>query len=616
MRSKLESERLTDGVICLIKSVYIESFGGIKDKQIVFGDGLNVIYGGNEAGKTTVCAFIKAMLYGMDSSRKNDIRSVMRKRYMPADGVRMSGSMDISHYRISRVFGKTAKEDVTSVVDLENGENVTENIGEELLGVGEKAFSDLLFTESYSAKVTSTEELTEKLTKSGSDGGSYQAALKIIDTQRRKIVGKNGIAAYERELSELKNELCGVREIYDEYLQNQNMLNRKKREYSQLCDRKKYLGELIAEIEVSKKHSELSQLNKECERLKCCTESEEQAEKSGKMPTPYAFLTAVKKAERIDGNGIFALMMTLGTAAALTAVLGLLCKTAYFSIAAVLALTAFFTGLRVRKNEKSKSLNRVKTLLERYGVQSAEEYERVYNTEKEQRRQRLLNLNRELAVKESRRADLEKELGGAVADKIGFYNEYDIKNEYSAIDESISGLQRDILVLESKTEYEPQSGEKLQRQIEIKENRKNKMYSDLKCLDLVIETANEAVREYQNDFLPKLSGDASDIFRRITDGRYEKVFVGKNFDLAVGGKKIILDSAYLSNAAFDAAYLSLRLAMQNRIFADRESFLIMDDAFIQYDDERAQRAMEYLKKCKKQVIYFTCQKRFDKNIDL
>ncbi len=610
---------MTDGVICLIKSVYIESFGGIKDKEIIFNDGVNVIYGGNEAGKTTVCAFIKAMLYGMDAGRKSDIRTVARKRYMPADGKCMSGSMDISHYRISRVFGKTAKEDVISITDLNSGEKVSGDISEELPYVGEKAFSDLLFMESYSTKTTVGGEVADRLAESVGDSGSYETALKILDSERKRISGKKGVDTYEREISELKNDLCGVQKSYSEYLQNRALLKEKKRKYSQLCDRKKYLGELAKKFEVLKKYNELLELSKECEELKNCIADEERAEKEETMPTPYEFSVKAKKNGNIVRSGVLAAVM-LAVAAALAATLfGVLCKAFYFAaVSAAAAAALILTVAAVYGNEKSRSAVRVKDLLKSYGVRSAEEYERVYNEKKERRKKELLELNRKFAVKASRVDDLKKELDKAVPDEDlkEFYNEIDIKNEYISITERIAEIQRDILVLESKTEYEPQSGEKLQRQIEIKERQLNKMYRDLECIKLVTDTVNEAVREHQSGFMPKLADEVSEIFSRITKGRYGRVFLSKSFDLSVGGKKLILDSAYLSNAAFDAVYLSLRLAIWKKIFSGKESFLIMDDAFIQYDDERAQAAMEYLKSCNAQIIYFTCQKRFNKNIDL
>ena len=49
----------------IIKRVNIIAFGGLKDKIIDFDNGINVIYGENEAGKSTIQSFIKIWLYGM-----------------------------------------------------------------------------------------------------------------------------------------------------------------------------------------------------------------------------------------------------------------------------------------------------------------------------------------------------------------------------------------------------------------------------------------------------------------------------------------------------------------------------------------------------------------------
>ena len=46
------------------------SFGKLKNKKLVLKDGLNVICAPNESGKSTWCAFIRAMLYGIDTSRR------------------------------------------------------------------------------------------------------------------------------------------------------------------------------------------------------------------------------------------------------------------------------------------------------------------------------------------------------------------------------------------------------------------------------------------------------------------------------------------------------------------------------------------------------------------
>ena len=46
--------------------LHINGFGKIHDRTISFSDGINVIYGKNEAGKTTLHAFLTAMLFGLE----------------------------------------------------------------------------------------------------------------------------------------------------------------------------------------------------------------------------------------------------------------------------------------------------------------------------------------------------------------------------------------------------------------------------------------------------------------------------------------------------------------------------------------------------------------------
>ena len=73
------------------------TFGKFQNESISFHQGLNIIYAPNESGKTTWCAFIMAMLYGIDSSErsKNGILPAKRK-YEPWSGMPMEGRMDLT----------------------------------------------------------------------------------------------------------------------------------------------------------------------------------------------------------------------------------------------------------------------------------------------------------------------------------------------------------------------------------------------------------------------------------------------------------------------------------------------------------------------------------------
>ncbi len=91
-----------------IKELKIDVFGGVRNKQITLSDGLNLLVGENESGKSTVMLFIKFMLYGMPKKGHEDRdRSVNRTEHCAR------GSMTLSHegeeYRIERSYTENGR---------------------------------------------------------------------------------------------------------------------------------------------------------------------------------------------------------------------------------------------------------------------------------------------------------------------------------------------------------------------------------------------------------------------------------------------------------------------------------------------------------------------------
>ena len=76
-----------------IERVEINGFAKIRNLVIAPGSGLNVIYGANEAGKSTVQRFIRALLYGVRIGREPSGLPAAQKRFMPWDGAPYGGSI-------------------------------------------------------------------------------------------------------------------------------------------------------------------------------------------------------------------------------------------------------------------------------------------------------------------------------------------------------------------------------------------------------------------------------------------------------------------------------------------------------------------------------------------
>ncbi|MBD7965506.1 ATP-binding protein [Fictibacillus norfolkensis] len=93
-------------------TLHIYHFGGLKDCKISFEEkGLQILYGENEAGKTTLMDFIKCMFYGFPTKSQN------QRRYEPKDGNRMGGKITIHHqvhgtWTIERVAHSTVTGDL------------------------------------------------------------------------------------------------------------------------------------------------------------------------------------------------------------------------------------------------------------------------------------------------------------------------------------------------------------------------------------------------------------------------------------------------------------------------------------------------------------------------
>ncbi len=122
-----------------IKKIFVESFGKLEKLTLDFSSGLNVIYGENEVGKSSITAFIKFMLYGFSHANKRTVAENDKKHYLSWSSAEASGYMDIEQNgRAYKIVRKTTpKSEEAILYDMDKGErvNVKGEIGEYLLGV-------------------------------------------------------------------------------------------------------------------------------------------------------------------------------------------------------------------------------------------------------------------------------------------------------------------------------------------------------------------------------------------------------------------------------------------------------------------------------------------------
>lgn len=220
-----------------LNKIYISAFGGLKDFTLDFADGLNVIYGNNEDGKSTVAAFIKAMFYGTGRNTKSLADSV-RLKYTPWDNSVMAGRIFFEHqnkkYCLEREFRKSDSTDRITLTDLDSGKTLDtgDNIGQQFFGLSAAAFERSLFIGNgdFIKDDTAAGEINGKLSNiafTGSEDVSLKAIEKNIFDARTKLISKNGRSgSYNEDLQQL-NSLNTRLEKADEDAKLKSLLNEK-----------------------------------------------------------------------------------------------------------------------------------------------------------------------------------------------------------------------------------------------------------------------------------------------------------------------------------------------------------------------------------------------------
>lgn len=260
----------------IIKRVNIIAFGGLKDKVISFDNGINVIYGENEAGKSTIQAFIKIWLYGMSSYKGKDYKQNERLKYMPSTGETISGELYVESknkdYIIRRTFGKSKKEDTCSIIDAITGEEISyiskDEPGKYFFNINRATFINTLFIGQLGVGVRKDkeEEIIDKIANSiGIDDGqvSVDVAIAKLNKYKKSIsnVRKNGcLDVLNEKYSNLLSERYEAYNLSNHNLDNEELL-------INLNLEKKNLNSEINNLDIYKKFLKKTKLKKEFEEI-------------------------------------------------------------------------------------------------------------------------------------------------------------------------------------------------------------------------------------------------------------------------------------------------------------------------------------------------------------
>ena len=589
--------------------LHIDGFGKFHDRTISFNDGINIIYGKNEAGKSTLHTFIRGMLFGIERGRGRAAKNDLYTKYEPWEN---SGTYegwlrlekDGTIYRIERRFRKENKslkiinetkgleEEATPAFVSSLLDGLTETMYNNTISIGQlkSATEDGMVTElkNYIANMNTTGNISLNITKATAflrnQKRSLEAGL-IPEASReftsllaeiRSVEAEIAGPEYENQLAAYQNMRTQVKGLID------NTQTQKKDLDEKLANGKKVLSDNgftdrasvdAMSSDAERLYSEYNTLNGECN----------------------------KKSRKVL-SGLTAVLGIAGLGAA--AALGYFNLTAYLPVcgaAAAAAVIFFIISLFIRQKDK--------------------EYHRLFDNTSSELGALLARHLGDSAVSEDAMNAFRARMGefSKLCDMVA-QSEAEIRKFL----EDLSNLQTKQAGCSEMIEKQQRTQWELEKKLEHLSNYKNKakalkrtlaendrIHDEIVAIDLAQETMADLSSSIRDSFGLYLNKEASQYITGITGGIYDSMSIDENLNVFLNTKAKLVPLENVSSGTMDQVYLALRLAAAKLLQGSGSGFpLIFDDSFTQYDDERLKTALEWLASAYGgQIIIFTCHRR-------
>lgn len=635
-----------------INKIKINSYGKLKEKEIELKDGINIIYGKNESGKSTLLNFIVNSFYGISKNKKGKEYSDVEK-YTPWLGEEFSGKLEYelnnkNKYEIYREFKKkNPKIFNENMEDISKEFNIDKSKGNEFFyeqtKVDEELFLSTVVVGQQEVKLGKQEQniLVQKIANlvgTGDDNVSYKRAIdrinrRLLDeigTQRSREKPINIINKKIEDLEQKKQELEKYEDIKYEIEENKNKLEE---EISDLNNKNNLLKEIKIINEKEKIEKEKIKIKENIkkeniEKIKLIKE------KINKIKNENKNIFEINNEKTKNNKKINNEKNKLNKKIIIVFIFLLIINFLQFIfiknklINYIFLLTVPMTLIYfiISKNKLNKKIKKQKNIDEN-NLKNIEKINLEIN-----------NLNNEINLLEKNNNNLEKEINNLKSNlnlKINLEKEK-IKNKYlnkiekseiinfinlENINYEIEKLQNEInnkkirshtLELDQKN-IEPKLDNLSKIEEELVNN--NEKMSTLNKLNLSFELAKEILaesyEEMRNTVTPKFTQELSKNISEITEKKYSKIMFNDEQGLIVeleSGNYV--PASKLSIGTIDQLYLSLRLSMIDEL-SEENLPIILDEAFAYYDTERLTNILEYLDEKYKthQIILFTCTNR-------
>ena len=621
-----------------IIALHVHSFGKLKNVDLQFQSGVNVLQQANSHGKTTMAGFIRAMLYGFTYTRNKGVTDAVH--FAPWGSTeKFGGSMVVehegAHYRIERFFGATARQETLNITNEKTGSplNWQKQPGEMLLGLTAESYDRSAYYPQEGVELATNENLDSRLANLVQDGAEdYDKVQERLRAYKKNLRYERGMGGeiYELEckkrqleeqlhktqsaerradeidkrLSDIAQERAALALRHSEYSQQLTKLQRTVAQ-AQPTDDEKRIKTHLAELDekLSRISSEFDEDFQHCDNLarEIAEIKEEKTEKK-----QHKLVLAVAAAFIFVGIVLSVLSLMHTVSGSLVYAVGI--PFVVVGIGAIVAEYAvdrkFRRALLDIENKKKNLATQYIQIASKYVFTDGVDYETVKRTLWERfrdyqgdvrERNTLLSVSSKAQATDT--AEIEQDI-------------QNVNNVLSALTQQMSELATETgRLFEERKGLVFNSVEIMDQLLTVEEQHKEALHR-YEVADTVVKLLEQAKDNLSSSYLPRLCARCSQLLQEITQSDFS-VAVDRNFTVSIRENGQTKSMSEFSRGIREITLLCFRIALSELLYDGAIPFVIVDDEFVNFDEDNFVRATTLLKRLSThaQVVYFTCHDR-------
>lgn len=615
----------------------VTAFGKLKNLTVDFSRGLNVLQQSNGFGKTTMSEFIRAMLYGFTYNRTGGATDASHFQPWDSDG-RFGGSLTVEHngkvYRIERSFGATARAEQCRITDDSTGKEQFWQMqpGEYLLGLTSDSYDRSAYFPQEAIALRSNGNLEERLANlvqnSAEDYKKIQDDLRAYKKNLRYERGVGGkIADLENAKTQAERELFEINENKRRKAQMEGRLAQIAATRGELqtklrsnADEKAQLQQRIAQsastdeendarVRLQRVREDLASIPSQFEAdLSQCDGLYRKISSTPEFRTEQ---TTIKRKWLVVVAAVVALLGVVMTILGATATLPVAAGVSVGVVAMIAAVACCFFVKTKKTRQVPMSQERDQLLAQYFAIAGKYVYAENHDLE---------SVNRALwEMNARRRSDMQlcetlEKLVKPQTDVSQLQQELQAcDDEAKRLTDQKEELLKEEISIQQQVEQLRVCSVETEDKILALRNGIDEAKYRYQVADTVVQLLDNAKENLSVSYLPRLCKRTTELLSRVSACRLE-VVADRNFAISLRENGVTKPMKEFSRGIREITLLCFRVALSELLYDGAIPFLIVDDAFVNFDEQNFVRATELLSELSAhaQIIYFTCHNRTGK----